>query len=183
MGLMIFTMYFSGGLVPTYLVVKTLGLVNSRLVLILMGSVSVYNIILIRTYFSSNIPQELQEAAFIDGCTNMRFFFQIALPLAKAITAVIVLYLAVGYWNSYFNAMIYINDNGKKPLQLFLREILLSASTTNDQTSGELTSEYNQMVLVVKYAVIVVASVPMMVIYPFLQKYFVQGVMIGSLKG
>lgn len=183
MALMVFTMYFSGGLIPTYLVVRTLNLVNTRLILIILGSVSVYNIILIRTYFSSTIPLELQEAAFIDGCSNARFFFQFAVPLAKAICAVIALYLAVGYWNSYFNAMIYITDNEKKPLQLFLRDILLSATATDDQTSGELTTEFNQMVMVVKYAIIVVASVPMMLVYPFLQKYFVQGVMIGSLKG
>lgn len=183
MAVMVFTMYFSGGLIPTFLVVKQLGLVNTRLILILLGSVSVYNIILIRTYFQSTIPTELQEAAFIDGCSNIRFFFQFAVPLSKAICAVIALYLAVGYWNAYFNAMIYLNDNSKKPLQLFLRDILLSAKQTDDQTSGELTSEFNQMVLVIKYAIIVVSSVPMMLIYPFLQKYFVQGVMIGSLKG
>ena len=183
MAFLVFTMYFSGGLIPTYLVVKQLGLVNTRMVLVLLGSVSVYNIILIRTYFQSTLPTELQEAAFIDGCSNLRFFFQFAIPLSKAICAVIALYLAVGYWNAYFNAMIYLNDNDKKPLQLFLREILLSARLTDDQTSGELTEAYNQMVLVVKYAVIVVSSVPMMLLYPFLQKYFVQGVMIGSLKG
>ena len=183
MAVMVFTMYFSGGLIPTFLVVKQLGLVNTRLILILLGSVSVYNIILIRTYFQSTIPTELQEAAFIDGCSNTRFFFQFAVPLSKAICAVIALYLAVGYWNAYFNAMIYLNDNSKKPLQLFLRDILLSAKQTDDQTSGELTSEFNQMVLVIKYAIIVVSSVPMMLVYPFLQKYFVQGVMIGSLKG
>ena len=183
MALFVFTMYFSGGLIPRYLVVKTLGLVNTRMVLILLGAVSVYNIILIRTFFQSTIPLELQEAAFVDGCSNTRFFFQFVLPLSKAICAVIALYLAVGYWNSYFNAMIYINDNNKRPLQLFLRDILVSATATDDQTSGELTSEYNQLVLVIKYAVIVVASVPMMLIYPFLQKYFAKGVMIGSLKG
>ena len=183
MGVMVFTMYFSGGLIPTYLVVKQLGLVNTRIIMVLLGSVSVYNIILIRTFFQSTIPKDLQEAAFIDGCGNLRFFFQFAIPLSKAIAAVIALYLAVGYWNSYFNALIYINDNAKKPLQLFLRDILLSAKSANNQTSGELTNAYNQMVMTIKYAVIVVASVPLMVLYPFVQKYFVQGVMIGSLKG
>ncbi len=181
--LMVFTMYFSGGLIPTYLVVRTLGLVDTSAVLVLFGSISVFNIILIRTFYISTLPVELQESAFIDGCGNMRFFFSFAIPLSKAIIAVIALYLAVGYWNSYFNAMIFINSNQKKPLQLFLREILLSAQTTNDQTSGELTDEYNQLVLVIKYAVIVVASAPLMVLYPFLQKYFVKGVMIGSVKG
>lgn len=183
MMIMVFTMYFSGGLIPTYLVVRTLGLVNTRAILIILGSISVYNIILIRTFFTSTIPNELQEAAFIDGCGNMRFFFQFALPLSKAIVAVIALYLAVSYWNAYFNAMIYINDNAKKPLQLFLREILLVTQSTDDQTSGELTNEFNQLVLIIKYAIIVVSSVPLMLLYPFLQKYFVKGVMIGSVKG
>ena len=113
MALMVFTMYFGGGLIPTYITIKNMGLVDTRALMIILGSVSVYNIILIRTFFQSNLPTELQEAAFIDGCTNTRFFFQFALPLSSAIIAVIALYLAVGYWNSYFNALIYINSNAK----------------------------------------------------------------------
>ena len=182
MSVMVFTMYFSGGLIPTYIVVKSLGWVNTRWVLIVLGSVSVYNIILIRTFFSSTLPQDLQEAAFIDGCSNTRFFLQFALPLSTAIIAVIALYLAVGYWNAYFNALIYVTDRTKQPLQLFLREILLTQTTT-DNADGELASEYMRMVQVVKYAVIVVSTAPIMCLYPFLQKYFVKGVMIGSLKG
>ena len=182
MALMVFTMYFGGGLIPTYITIKNMGLVDTRALMIILGSVSVYNIILIRTFFQSNLPTELQEAAFIDGCTNTRFFFQFALPLSSAIIAVIALYLAVGYWNSYFNALIYINSNAKKPLTLFIRELLLSQKT-NDVADGELASDFKRMAQVVKYAVIVVATAPIMCMYPFLQKYFVKGVMIGSIKG
>ena len=178
MALMVFTMYFGGGLIPTYITIKNMGLVDTRALMIILGSVSVYNIILIRTFFQSNLPTELQEAAFIDGCTNTRFFFQFALPLSSAIA----LYLAVGYWNSYFNALIYINSNAKKPLTLFIRELLLSQET-NDVADGELASDFKRMAQVVKYAVIVVATAPIMCMYPFLQKYFVKGVMIGSIKG
>ena len=182
MALMVFTMYFGGGLIPTYITIKNMGLVDTRALMIILGSVSVYNIILIRTFYQRNLPTELQEAAFIDGCTNTRFFFQFALPLSSAIIAVIALYLAVGYWNSYFNALIYINSNAKKPLTLFIRELLLSQET-NDVADGELASDFKRMAQVVKYAVIVVATAPIMCMYPFLQKYFVKGVMIGSLKG
>ena len=183
MFLLVFTMYFSGGLIPTYLVVKSLGLLNTRAVLIILGSVSAYNIILIRTFFMSNIPNELQEAAFIDGCGNIRFFVTIALPLSTAIIAVIGLYLAVGYWNSYFTALIYVSDRSKSPLQIYLREILMANEKVSDIEDGELAGQYMQMLQVVKYAVIVVATLPVMCIYPFLQKYFVKGVMIGALKG
>ena len=182
MALMVFTMYFGGGLIPTYITIKNMGLVDTRALMIILGSVSVYNIILIRTFFQSNLPTELQEAAFIDGCTNTRFFFQFALPLSSAIIAVIALYLAVGYWNSYFNALIYINSNAKKPLTLFIRELLLSQEN-NEVADGELASDFKRMAQVVKYAVIVVATAPIMCMYPFLQKYFVKGVMIGSIKG
>lgn len=183
MMLFVFTMYFGGGMIPTFLVVKSLGLLNTRAVLIILGSVSVYNIILIRTFFQSNLPDELYEAAMIDGCGNMRFFLQFALPLSKAIIAVIALYLAVGYWNSYYNALVYTSDNKFKPLQLFIREMLMQSNSTTDYEDAELASQHMQMMQGIKYAVIVVATVPIMCIYPFLQKYFVQGVMIGSVKG
>jgi len=183
MAAMVFTMYFSGGLIPTYLVVRSLSLVNTRWVMIILGSVSVYNIILIRTFFMSTIPGELQDAAFIDGCSNLRFFFRIALPLSSAIVAVISLYLAVGYWNAYFNALIYITDLKKSPLQIFLRELLMAQSSDAGIADGELAGEYKRMTQIVKYAVIVVATLPIVCLYPFLQRYFVKGVMIGSLKG
>ena len=180
---LVFTMYFGGGLIPTYLVVKSLGLVNTRWVLIIMGSVSVYNMILVRTFFSSNIPEELREAAFVDGCTNTRFFFQFVLPLSKAIIAVIGMYLAVGHWNSYYNAMIYTLKKELHPLQMILRTLLFTEVNMDTGLDMELLARQAQIISVIKYAVIVVATLPIMCIYPFLQKYFVQGVMIGSLKG
>lgn len=181
--LMVFTMYFSGGLIPTYLVVKSLNLIDSRWSVILLGCVSVYNIILIRRFCESNISDEILEAARIDGSGNIRFFFQFVIPLSKAIIAVIALYLAVSYWNSYYNALIYITDGSKKPLQIVLRELLMTANNASDIQDGELSGDYLKMVQVVKYAVIVVATAPIVCVYPFLQKYFVQGVMIGSVKG
>jgi putative aldouronate transport system permease protein len=185
MKLMVFTMYFGGGLIPFYMVVKNLNLVNSRLLMVILGSVSVYNIIIVRSFFINNIPSELQDAAYIDGCSNQRFFFSIAVPLSKPIIAVIALYLAVGYWNAWFNAMIFLTDSYKFPLQMYLREILLTAKT-NESAVGldpEAALMLEKMVEVVKYGVIVVSTMPIMCIYPFLQKYFVKGVMIGSLKG
>lgn len=183
--LMVFTMYFSGGMIPTYLIIKNLGLINTRAVLIILGSVSVYNIILIRTFFKSTLPDELFEAATIDGCGNVRFFLEFALPLSKAIIAVITLYLAVGYWNSYYNALVYTTQNKLKPLQLYLREMLMQSSNNIDAatTDAELAAQRMLMLQNIKYGVIVVATVPVMCVYPFLQKYFTQGVMIGSLKG
>ena len=190
MGIFGFTMYFSGGLVPLYLVVKQLNLINTRTIIILLGSVSVYNIIIARSFFVSSIPKELQEAAFVDGCTNQRFFFEVVVPISKPIIAVITLYCAIAYWNSFFNAMIYLNDTDKYPLQLVLREILLSFQMMQQQAANgggvvdaETLAEMNTLVEVVKYGVIVVATVPVLIIYPFIQKYFVKGVMIGAVKG
>ena len=189
MGIFVFTMYFSGGLVPLYLVVKQLNLINTRTIIILLGSVSVYNIIITRSFFTSTIPKELQEAAFVDGCSNQRFFFEIVVPISKPIIAVITLYCAIAHWNSFFNAMIYLNDMDKYPLQLVLREILLSFQMMMQQASNggsidiESMSEMNTLVEVVKYGVIVVSTIPVLLIYPFIQKYFVKGVMIGAVKG
>ena len=186
MMLFVFTMYFSGGMIPMYLVVKSLSLVNTRLLMILLGSVSVYNIIITRSFLAGNMSDELLDAARIDGCGNARFFFSIVLPLSKAIIAVIALYIAVVHWNSYFNAMIFLTDESKYPLQLYLREILLSAQTTINTTSEsdpEAAMRLQQMGQVIKYGVIVVSTVPIICVYPFVQKYFVKGVMIGSVKG
>ena len=175
------TMFFGGGLIPTYLIVVSLGLVNTRWAMILPGLLSTYNIIMMMTYFRG-IPASLEESARIDGANDWVILIKIMIPLALPVIAVIALYLAVGYWNSYFNALIYINSNAKKPLTLFIRELLLSQKT-NDVADGELASDFKRMAQVVKYAVIVVATAPIMCMYPFLQKYFVKGVMIGSLKG
>ncbi|MBE5770284.1 MAG: carbohydrate ABC transporter permease [Clostridia bacterium] len=183
MGLFVFTMYFSGGMIPTYLVINKLNLVNTRLILIILGSVSVYNMILIRTFFSSSIPDEMREAAFIDGCSNTRFFVQFALPLSKAIIAVIALYIAVAHWNNYYNALVYTTDRHIQPLQLYLRRLLLVSIDNESTDNPEEQMKFIQLVQVVRYAVIVMSTLPIMCLYPFLQKYFVQGVMIGSLKG
>ncbi len=180
----VFTMYFSGGLIPTYLVVKNVGLLGSPWVVILMGAVSVYNIIIARSFFCSNIPVELYEAAQLDGCSNGRFFISIVVPLSKSIIAVIALYYAVAQWNGYFNALIYLNKQSQYPLQMVLREILLSSQSVQaDVTDVDAIQEMQRIAATIKYGVIVVASLPMLMLYPFIQKYFVKGVMIGSVKG
>lgn len=182
MGIFVFTMYFSGGLIPTYIVINTLNLVNTRLLLVIMGSVSVYNIVLIRTFCQSSIPEELREAASLDGCSNTRFFFSIVLPLSKAILAVIALYIAVYHWNSYYNALVYTTKSDIQPLQLYLRQLLLINTGGEDLGDADSLKEMQQMISSIRYAVIVMSSLPIMCLYPFLQKYFVQGVMIGSIK-
>ncbi len=184
MTIYVFTMYFSGGLIPTYLVVKQLGMMGSPWVVVLLGSVSVYNIIIARSFFSGSIPPELLEAASIDGCGNGRFFASIVLPLSKSIIAVLALYYAVAQWNGYFNALVYLNRQEHYPLQLILREILVSSQMVQaDITDLDAIQEMQRIAATVKYGVIVVASVPMLLLYPFVQKYFVKGVMIGSVKG
>lgn len=185
---MTFTMFFSGGLVPTYLLVNSLGLVGNPLTIILMGAVSVYNIIIARTFMTQTIPDELFEAASMDGCAHFRFFFSIVLPLSPALLAVLTLFAAVGQWNSWFNAMIYLRDPTHMPLQIVLREIIISESSLAQNTeAGTMMGEdaVRQALLVesMKYAVIIVSTLPIMCLYPFVQKYFVKGIMIGSLKG
>ncbi len=182
MGLLVFTMYFSGGLIPTYIVSSSLNLVNTRTILLLLGSVSVYNIILIRTFCQSSIPTDLREAASIDGCSNTRFFFSFVIPLSKAIFAVIALYVAVAHWNSYYNALVYTTDTKLQPLQLYLRQLLLVNTSNSDIADPDSLAEIQKMLSVIRYAVIALSSLPIMCLYPFLQKYFVQGIMIGSLK-
>ena len=182
-GILVFTMFFSGGIIPLYLIVRSLKLLDTMWALILPGAISMSNLIIARTFFANSIPTGLLDAARIDGCNNIRFFFRIALPLAKPIIAVIALYYAIGLWNDYFNAMIYIKTRTNYPLQLFLREILISSQTSSAMTGDVLEQELLALLQeIIKYTLIVVGSVPLLVIYPFLQKYFVQGVMIGSLK-
>ena len=183
-GLLVFTMFFSGGIIPLYLIVRSLKLLNTMWALILPGAISMSNLIIARTFFANSIPDGLLDAAKIDGCMNTRFFFSIVLPLSKPIIAVIALYYGIGIWNDYFNAMIYIKSRTAYPLQLFLREILISSQTSSAMTGDVLEQELlAQLQEIIKYTLIVAGSVPLLVIYPFLQKYFVQGVMIGSLKG
>lgn len=186
MGYFVFTMYFSGGLIPYYMVIKSLNLTNTRFLMVIISSIAVYNIIITRSFMLSNVAEELRDAVRIDGCGDGRFFFQIVMPLSKAIAAVLVLYLAVTYWNSYFNPMIFLTDRSKYPLALYLREILLTVSTnaqasvTSDASAAAMLQKMSQ---VIKYGIIVVSTLPIICVYPFLQKYFVKGVMIGSVKG
>lgn len=186
MGYFVFTMYFSGGLIPYYMVIKSMNLTNTRFLMVIISSIAVYNIIITRSFMLSNVAEELRDAARIDGCGDGRFFFQIVMPLSKAIAAVLVLYLAVTYWNSYFNPMIFLTDRSKYPLALYLREILLTVSTnaqasvTSDASAAAMLQKMSQ---VIKYGIIVVSTLPIICVYPFLQKYFVKGVMIGSVKG
>lgn len=180
----VFTMYFGGGLIPNYILIKNLGLIDSMFSLILPGAISVYNMILARTFIQTSLPNELFEAARIDGCNNASLFFRIVLPLSKAILAVLAIYSIVAHWNSYFSAMLYINTVEKMPLQIILKQILISNTITSDMmVDPELEEAQTQIANVLKFALIVVSTAPIMAIYPFLQRYFVQGVMIGSLKG
>lgn len=180
--MIILPMFISGGLVPIYLTVKNVGLLDSFWVMIIPFAVSPYNIIVARTFFTNSIPDGLWEAAQIDGCGTMRYFFSIVIPLSKAILAVIGLWTAVGIWNSWFNALIYLTKENLQPLQLVLRRILISNQSLLGQASGDLAAELRTLADMMKYAAIVVSTAPIMCLYPFLQKYFNQGVMIGALK-
>ncbi|RXZ83702.1 carbohydrate ABC transporter permease [Paenibacillaceae bacterium] len=187
MFLFVLTMFFSGGIIPTFLVVKQLGLVNTVWAMMLPNAVGIWNIIIARTFFQMNIPSELQDSAQIDGCTNMRMFWSIVLPLSKPIIAVMGLFYGVAHWNSFFNALIYLSNRDLYPLQLILREIMI-LNQVNDMlsmTSDQLENMSRQMYMadMMKYGLIVVSSLPVIVIYPFLQKYFLKGVLIGALKG
>ena len=181
----LFAMFFNGGLIPTYLLIsRHLGMNNSLLALIIPSAVSVWNIILAKTYFSSSLSSELLEAAKIDGCTNIRYFVKIALPLAKPIIAVILLYNIVGRWNSYFDALIYLQDPNLFPLQLVIRNLISENQISNlDPNAGQISIDNMYKVEGMKYGVIILSTIPMLIIYPFVQKYFVKGVMVGSLKG
>jgi len=180
-----FTLFFNGGMIPNYLLVRSLGLINTIGAMVLPGAVSIWYLIIARTYFMSNIPDELFEAASVDGCDSLYFFFKIALPISKALTAVMVLFYAVGHWNAFFNALIYLESSSKHPLQLVLRNILL----INQGGDASLLADAEDMVLrqkladILRYGIIVVSSLPMLCVYPFIQRYFVKGVMIGSIKG
>ena len=175
-------MFVSGGLIPTYFVVKGFGLLNTFWVMVIPFSVSTYNIIVARTFFKSNLPESLWEAAQLDGCSTFRYFIQIALPLSKSVLAVIGLWTAVGLWNSWFNALIYLNDDALMPLQLLLRRILISNQSLLGAATGAMAMELRRLSDMMKYAAIVVSTLPIMVLYPFLQKYFNKGVMIGAVK-
>ena len=180
--LITFTMLFNGGLIPTYMVVKELHLLDSRAAVILTMMISAYNLIIMRTFFGS-ISDSLEESARIDGARDTQIFFRIYLPLAKAGIAVMALYYGVAYWNTWFGASIYLQTRDKFPLQLVLRNILLATQASGDMMGGIDTDEMAQMAELIKYALIVVATFPILCVYPFLQKYFVKGVMVGAIKG
>ena len=179
-----FTMFFSGGMIPNYILMRSLGFLDTIWAIILPGAIGAYNLIVARTFIQNSIPGELLEAAMMDGCSDFKYFIKIILPLSKAIIAVLILFYGVNFWNQYFNPMIYLNDRNMLPLTIFLKEILLASqidpSTLSDPESAALLAE---LANVIKYALIVVSMIPVMLIYPFIQKYFVKGVMIGSVKG
>lgn len=179
----IIPMFVSGGLIPTYLTIKQFGLLDNWIVMVLPFAVSTYNIIVARTFFESTLPESLWEAAQLDGCSTFRYFFQFVIPLSKAVIAVVGLWTAVGLWNSWFNALIYLQNEDLMPLQLVLRRILIANESLLGAATGSMAQELRQLSDMMKYGSIVVSTLPIMMLYPFLQKYFNQGVMIGAVKG
>lgn len=185
------TMFVSGGMIPSYLLVKSLGMVNTMWALIIPSAASVYNIVVTRSFFQSNIPREIEEAAIMDGCSDFRIFFQIVLPLSAPIIAVMALFVGVARWNGFYDALIYLSDRGKYPLQMILRELLVlqdmtsnqAASSEAQQSTLEALYRKQQLVAIIKYGIMIVSTLPVIIVYPFLQRYFVKGVMVGSLKG
>ncbi|WP_223837216.1 carbohydrate ABC transporter permease [Paenibacillus oceani] len=187
MGLIVFTMFFGGGLVPTFLLVSELGMLNTVWALVIPNTVAVYNLIICRTFFQMNIPRELQESAEIDGCSNTMLFIKIVLPLSAPIIAVMALYYGVAHWNSYFSAIIYLKDRSLYPLQLILREILVQNQMSDAMlmTGDDMEAMAKQARIadIIKYAVMIVSSLPIIIVYPFMQRFFMKGVLIGSVKG
>lgn len=187
-GMFVLTMFFSGGLIPTYLVVKSLGLIDTVWAMVLPNAAAVWNIVIARVFFQSSIPKGLEEAAIIDGASNFKMFMKIILPLSAPIIAVMALFYGVGHWNGYFNALIYLSDKDMYPLQLVLREILVlqEMASQNSNMSGSMAEALHskqQLAAIIKYGVMIVSTLPVIIVYPFLQRFFVKGVMIGSLKG
>ena len=179
----VFTMYFSGGLVPTYMQINNLGLINTPWILLVMVLINTYNLIIARTFIQNTIPNDLYESASLDGCSHFRFFWSIVLPLSKAIISVEMLYYAVFHWNDYFNALIYTSNNDIQPLQMVLRRILVQNEAFANGNCGVQGGYAQSSADQVKYAVIIVSTVPILCVYPFIQKYFEKGVMIGAVKG
>ena len=177
------TMFFSGGLIPTYMLMADINFIDTVWAMLIPGALSVYNMILVRTYFSNSIPNELLEASQIDGCSDMRYFFTIMLPLAKPIVAVVTLYYAVAHWNAYFNGMMYLNNQQLYPLQLVLRQILIANQIDLQDLDIESMIARQGLADLLKYSLIVVSTAPIMCVYPFIQRYFIKGMMIGSVKG
>ncbi|GAB2662806.1 carbohydrate ABC transporter permease [Kribbella swartbergensis] len=185
MSLLIFTMLFSGGLIPTYLVVQDLGMLNTRWAMVIPSAIGVWQVIIARTFFRSTIPDELYEAATIDGASDLRFLWSIVLPLSKPVIAVIALMYAIFQWNSYFDALVYLKDPSLYPLQIVLRNVLILNTVTGGSTTQNLAQQLEQQQLanVLKYALIVISSLPVLIIYPFVARHFTKGVMVGAVKG
>jgi putative aldouronate transport system permease protein len=183
MSLLIFTMLFSGGLIPTYLVVQSLGMLNTRWALLIPSAIGVWQVIIARTFFRSTIPDELYEAATLDGASDLRFLWSIVLPLSKPMLAVIALMYAIYQWNSYFDALVYLKDTSLYPLQIVLRNILIQNTISDPSKDVAQQLERQQLANVLKYALIVVSSLPVLIIYPFIARHFTKGVMVGAVKG
>ena len=185
----IFTMYFSGGLIPTYLVIRNLHMTNTIWAMMIPGALSFYNALIVRSYFSNSIPNDLQEAAELDGANPVQYLVKVVLPLSKPVLAVVCLYYAVGHWNDYYTALIYISDRNLVPLQTALREVLMSSASianllhNTDSNTAMLMQQRMELAQSLKYTSIIAGIIPMMIVYPFVQKYFVKGVMVGAIKG
>ncbi len=183
MAFLVFTMLFNGGLIPTYLVVKALGMLDTRWALLIPAAIGVWQVIIARTFFQTSIPDELAEAAELDGCGDLRFLWSVVLPLSKPILAVLALMYAIYQWNSYFDALIYLRNPDLYPLQLILRGILIQNTTTSGSMDAQTMLQLQQLADLLKYSLIVVASLPVLIIYPFVQRYFTKGILIGAVKG
>ena len=179
----VFTMFFSGGLVPLYMTVSSLGLISSKTILVIMVAINTYNLIIARTFIETSIPHDLYEAAVLDGCSHFTYFWKVVVPLSKAVIAVLILYYAVFHWNDYFNALIFNSDKSNEPLQIVLRRILLLNEAFSGGSGGVQGGYAQSSADQVKYAVIIVSTIPILCVYPFVQKYFEKGVMIGAVKG
>jgi len=179
----VFTMFFNGGLVPTYMTISELGLISTKTILIIFVAVNTYNLIIARTFIQTSIPEELYEAAVLDGCSHFNYFWKVVIPLSKAVISVLILYYAVFHWNDYFNALIYNSSSDNAPLQIVLREILLLNQAFSSGNGGVQGGYGQSSADQVKYAVIIVSTLPVLCVYPFIQKYFEKGVMIGAVKG
>jgi len=180
---MVFTMFFGGGLIPYYLLLNKLHLIDTRWVMIIPGAVSVFNVIIARTFLQANIPDELFDAATVDGCSHFRFFGSVVLPLSKPLIAILFLFAAVGAWNSYFNALVFLRSQELMPIQIVLRNVLIQNQSFGNYGLVSVEMQRLKMNDLLKFGMIVIGSLPLMIAYPFVQKHFVKGVMIGSIKG
>ena len=183
MAFLVLTMLFNGGLIPTYLVVKAMGMLDTRWALLIPAAIGVWQVIIARTFFQTNIPDELAEAAELDGCGDLRFLWSVVLPLSKPIIAVLALMYAIYQWNSYFDALIYLKSPDLYPLQLILRSILILNTTTSGSMDAKTMLERQQLADLLKYSLIVISSLPVLIIYPFVSRYFTKGILIGAVKG